>query len=147
MSQSVLCPVLIGRAGELALLEEQLRPATKGTGRAVLITGDAGIGRSRLVAELVTRAEAGGAQVLTGVCAEGELTASFLPFVEAIGNHLAVPDDPAAVGATSSRPCCGAWWVGWRPLRPMPRKRPPGSSMPITSSAGEATSGSPRAST
>jgi tetratricopeptide (TPR) repeat protein len=44
------------------------------------------------VAELVTKAEAGGAQVLTGACAEGELTASFLPFVEAIGNHLAVPD-------------------------------------------------------
>ena len=92
MSQSVLCPVLIGRAVEFALLEEQLRQATEGTGRAVLVTGDAGIGKSRLVAELVTRAGAGGAQVLTGACAEGELTASFLPFVEAIGNHLALPD-------------------------------------------------------
>jgi hypothetical protein len=35
VSQSVLCPVLIGRAGELALLEEQLRQATKGTGRVL----------------------------------------------------------------------------------------------------------------
>ncbi len=44
------------------------------------------------MAELVGRAAAGGARVLSGACAEGELTASFLPFVEAIGNHLAVPD-------------------------------------------------------
>jgi tetratricopeptide (TPR) repeat protein len=92
VSQSVLCPVLIGRAGELALLQERLRRAAEGAGRAVLVTGDAGIGKSRLVAELATRAAAGGAQVLSGACAEGELTASFLPFVEAIGNHLAVPD-------------------------------------------------------
>jgi hypothetical protein len=90
--ESVLCPILIGRASELALLEEQLRQASSGTGRAVLVTGDAGIGKSRLVAELVGKAAAGGAQILTGACAEGELTASFLPFVEAIGNHLAIPD-------------------------------------------------------
>ena len=92
MSESVLCPILVGRASELVLLEDWLRQATEGTGRAALVTGDAGIGKSRLVAELVGRAAAGGAQVLSGACAEGELTASFLPFVEAIGNHLAVPD-------------------------------------------------------
>ena len=88
MSQSVLCPVLIGRASELALLEERLRQAAEGTGRAVLVTGDAGIGKSRLVAELVGKAAAGGAQVLTGACTEGELTASFLPFVEQTARYL-----------------------------------------------------------
>jgi len=92
VTESVLCPVLIGRASERAQLEGLLEQATEGTGRAVLVTGDAGIGKSRLVAEFVSKAAAGGAQVLTGACAEGELTASFLPFVEAIGNHLAVPD-------------------------------------------------------
>ena len=74
------------------LLEDRLRQAIKGTGQAALVTGDAGIGKSRLVAELVTKAASGGAQVLSGACAEGELTASFLPFVEAIGNHLSFPD-------------------------------------------------------
>ena len=105
--------MLVGRGPELALLEERAGKAAEGEGRAVLITGDAGIGKTRLVAELIThwraggRARAGfaehdrqggappagqGGQVLTGVCAEGELTLPFLPFVEAIGNHLAVPD-------------------------------------------------------
>lgn len=63
-----------------------------GTGQAVLITGDAGVGKSRLVNELVGRARDEGAQALTGACPEAELTASFLPFVEAIANHLAVAD-------------------------------------------------------
>ena len=58
----------------------------------VLVTGAAGVGKSRLVAELLRRAAEGGAQVLTGACAEAELSAGFLPFVEAIGNHLAQPD-------------------------------------------------------
>ena len=69
MSESVLCPVLIGRANELVLLEDLLRQAADGTGRVVVVTGDAGIGKSRLVAELVGKAAAGGAQVLAGACA------------------------------------------------------------------------------
>src|SRR5438270_6098152 len=113
-SESVLCPVLVGRGPELALLEERARKAAEGEGRAVLIAGDAGIGKTRLVTELIAHWRGGvvapaqalpsttgrgvlppaaqGGQVLTGVCAEGELALPFLPFVEAIGNHLAVPD-------------------------------------------------------
>ena len=84
--------MLVGRASELALLEERARKAAEGEGRAVLITGEAGIGKTRLVTELAGQVLARGGQVLTGVCAEGELSLPFLPFVEAIGNHLAIPD-------------------------------------------------------
>ena len=75
MTESVLCPVLIGRASERAQLEGLLEQATEGTGRAVLVTGDAGIGKSRLVAEFVSKAAAGGAQVLTGAGADAEVEA------------------------------------------------------------------------
>lgn len=90
--ERVRCPVLIGRADELALLQDLLRRADGRDGHAALIAGDAGIGKSRLVAELVARAAAAGAQVLSGACAEAELTISFLPFVEAISNRLALDD-------------------------------------------------------
>src|SRR5207302_625806 len=47
-SERVLCPVLVGRGPELALLGERARKAAEGAGGAVLITGDAGIGTGRL---------------------------------------------------------------------------------------------------
>jgi Zn-dependent alcohol dehydrogenase len=43
-----LCPVLIGRDDELAVLTGALRSARDGTGRAVLVAGDAGIGGTHL---------------------------------------------------------------------------------------------------
>ncbi len=51
----------------------------------MLVAGEAGMGKSRLVAELGTRAEGAGALVLVGECvelAEGEL--AFLPIISAL---------------------------------------------------------------
>ena len=53
---------LVGRLPELELLEEQLRQAVAGQGGTVLVAGDAGIGKTRLVTELGARARAAGAQ-------------------------------------------------------------------------------------
>src|SRR5262249_46281707 len=44
---------LIGRADELAWLREQLGAALSGAGRAVRIVGEAGVGKTRLTAELL----------------------------------------------------------------------------------------------
>jgi tetratricopeptide (TPR) repeat protein len=49
---------LIGRDDEVRVLVEAVRAVTTGTGRVVEITGDAGIGKSRLVDELLGRADA-----------------------------------------------------------------------------------------
>jgi MoxR-like ATPase len=46
-----LSPVMVGRAAELARLRELA--ATHGEPAVVLVTGEAGIGKTRLVAELV----------------------------------------------------------------------------------------------
>jgi DNA-binding CsgD family transcriptional regulator len=61
----VVSPVFVGRAAEIAALEEALAA----TPRTVLISGEAGVGKSRLVQEFATRV-AGCARVLTGGCAE-----------------------------------------------------------------------------
>jgi DNA-binding SARP family transcriptional activator len=76
---------LVGRDAELAVLEDALATAGTGHGRAVLVTGPAGIGKSRLVAELADRAGKRGATVLTGRCLQ--LIGAglpFLPLVEAL---------------------------------------------------------------
>ena len=77
---------LVARETELAALESALTAAAEGQGGAVLLAGDAGVGKSRLLAELTSRAERGGVTVLTGRCLDVEGAGlPYLPFVEALG--------------------------------------------------------------
>ena len=57
---------LVGREGELATLAASADRARAGTTTTVVVTGDAGIGKSRLVAEATARMRATGAIVATG---------------------------------------------------------------------------------
>ena len=57
---------LYGRAAELRMLMTAWTAARAGHGRVVLITGEAGIGKTRLVAELARRAENAGARTAIG---------------------------------------------------------------------------------
>jgi DNA-binding SARP family transcriptional activator len=63
---------LVGRDEQLALLEGQLDAAAAGRGGVVLLSGAAGMGKTRLARELAARASARGAQVLWGTCREPE---------------------------------------------------------------------------
>jgi DNA-binding NarL/FixJ family response regulator len=75
---------LVGRASELELLEDALRAADV-RGSTVLVAGDAGVGKTRLVSELADRARGTGATVLSGRCID--LVGAglpYLPFVEAL---------------------------------------------------------------
>ncbi|MBP2320277.1 DNA-binding CsgD family transcriptional regulator/tetratricopeptide (TPR) repeat protein [Kibdelosporangium banguiense] len=57
-----------------------------GQANAVLLGGDAGVGKSRLLAELVTISRSAGATVFTGRCLDvDEAGLPYLPFVEALG--------------------------------------------------------------
>jgi DNA-binding CsgD family transcriptional regulator/tetratricopeptide (TPR) repeat protein len=76
---------LVGRLPELERLEEHLRQAAAGRGGTVLLAGDAGIGKTRLVTELGTRAHAPGAQPLVGRCIDlVGAEAPYLPVAEAL---------------------------------------------------------------
>ncbi|GAA0621568.1 helix-turn-helix transcriptional regulator [Kutzneria viridogrisea] len=76
---------LVGRRAELDRLHAALTAAGTGQAGAVLISGDAGVGKSRLLAELVEHARSRGMAVLTGRCLDvGEVGLPYLPFVEAL---------------------------------------------------------------
>lgn len=87
-----LCPVLIGRDLELQALDDALRAARRGEGQAVLLAGDAGIGKSRLAHELERRAHEDRMKSLWGGCTPADVALPYLPFVEAIGSYLASAD-------------------------------------------------------
>src|SRR5487761_50387 len=95
----VLCEDLVGRETEISILEDALLATLRGDGGVVIVGGEAGMGKTRLVADLVTRARRRGCVVVSGVCSEAELSLLYLPFLEAIGNHLAKED----VGALRER--------------------------------------------
>lgn len=84
-----LCPILVARDRELSLLEDALLAAHRGSGQVVVIAGDAGVGKTRLVSELQTRARRAGTAVMVGTTSEAEVALPYLPFIEAIGNYLA----------------------------------------------------------
>jgi class 3 adenylate cyclase/tetratricopeptide (TPR) repeat protein len=93
MAQRISSPAFVGRVAELATFERLLEQAAAGRGGALMVAGEAGIGKSRLVAELETRARGSDALVLVGECmelAEGEL--AFAPIVAAMRPVMADRD-------------------------------------------------------
>ena len=87
----------VGRSEELERLQERWRVARGGDGGIVLLTGDAGIGKTRLAARLSVEAHADGAIVLFGRCDQEGVGPPYEPFVEAL-RHYAAHDDGLAAG-------------------------------------------------
>ena len=75
---------LIGRDRELDVLDRLLREACAGSSRFVIVSGEPGIGKSSLVAELARRAEAAGCLVLEGRATELERDFPFGLLVDAL---------------------------------------------------------------
>ena len=81
----VSSPIFVGRASELARLRLALDQASAGRPGTRLITGEAGIGKSRLVEEFLAAARATDALVLEGDCLPlGEAGLAYAPFVAAL---------------------------------------------------------------
>ena len=84
---------LIGRADELHRLEATLDRAEQGRPQVVLLAGDAGVGKTRLLVEFVGRARGRGVRVLVGGCVElGDIGIAYLPVADALRG---LADDPA----------------------------------------------------
>lgn len=70
MARRLSSPVLVGRDDELARCRALMDAAASGEGATLLITGEAGIGKSRFAAELVAEARRRDWTVLSGACDE-----------------------------------------------------------------------------
>ena len=116
---------LVGREAELRRLLALLDDAAAGRPVVALVSGDAGVGKTRLVTELSEAARDRGFAVLTGRCAELADTVPYLPLADALRD--------AATGEAASSPVLDA--LAARPVlsRLLPDVgpgRPVGGDMP-----------------
>jgi DNA-binding CsgD family transcriptional regulator/tetratricopeptide (TPR) repeat protein len=87
-------PRFVGRTEELGRLQAAL---ASGEPRTLLVGGEAGIGKTRLLAEFTTRARQAGARVLTGACLHvGEGALAYAPISQAL-RQLVRELDPATL--------------------------------------------------
>jgi DNA-binding CsgD family transcriptional regulator len=86
--RQVLCETLIGRDGERDLIREALWRARSRAGGLVFVTGEAGIGKSRLAREAAGVAGELGLKVMQGRAVAGGSHIPFRPFVEALLSEL-----------------------------------------------------------
>ena len=91
-------PTFIGRTHELARLLELLERAESGRPAVALVAGDAGVGKTRLLAELAARAWKDGTKVLVGGCLQvGDVGLPYVPFIDAFRDVGAHPDEAELV--------------------------------------------------
>ena len=96
MARRMTSPVLVGRSEVLTQLEAAVRAGRDGRPRHAVIGGEAGVGKTRLLAESRAQAEAAGARVLHGGCVSmGSEGLPFAPYTEIIRSLVATE------GATS----------------------------------------------
>jgi predicted ATPase/DNA-binding CsgD family transcriptional regulator len=86
---SMITPRLVGRASQLATLQLLVEQAKRGEGHLVLISGEAGIGKSRLVAEVFTSATSQEFLLLQGNCFPTDLTYPYAPLLDLLRSLLA----------------------------------------------------------
>src|SRR6516164_4152448 len=87
---------LVGRAAESALLRDRLRAAWAGAGQIVLLSGEAGIGKSRLGAQLAAEVANEPHTRLRYQCSPYHRDSVLHPFVVQLGRAARLaPEDPA----------------------------------------------------
>ncbi|HEX3606990.1 MAG TPA: BTAD domain-containing putative transcriptional regulator [Candidatus Dormibacteraeota bacterium] len=102
VTASVAAAVLVGREPELGALDAAMEGAGRGAAQVLVVEGEAGIGKSRLVAEWSARAQARGVTVLLGRCDELGRALPLQPVLDALAAHLAGLDSDAASAVLGS---------------------------------------------
>ena len=105
MGGRVASPTFVGRVEELELLEAARVRAADGEPAVVLVGGEAGVGKTRLVTECASRCAANGMRVLTGRCVPvGDGALPYAPIVEVLRDLL------GEVGVEAVRELVGPAW-------------------------------------
>ena len=90
--------LLVGRTSELAGLVAALADVRAGSSRTVLLSGEPGMGKTRLAEELARLATAQGALVAWGQCHDAEVAPAFWPWVQVL-SALVLRGDAESVRA------------------------------------------------
>jgi hypothetical protein len=80
----IISPILVGRSREIAVVEKSLRAVEQGVGQVVLLSGEAGVGKSRHAAEICRHALAQEFILLEGHCFERDLVYPYAPLIDAL---------------------------------------------------------------
>ena len=100
----------IGRAEEFAASRTAIDAALGGKASLVMVTGEPGIGKTRLAEEGGEYARLRGAQVLAGRCYEGEAASPYSSFAEAIREYVSTrPDDALKAELARAHPISRNW--------------------------------------
>lgn len=83
-----MCPTLIGRTHDLAALHLLVEGVKSRQGHAALVSGEAGIGKSRLVTEVKTYATNQGFLLLQGNCFQTDRSFPYAPLRDLLRTHL-----------------------------------------------------------
>ena len=89
MRSPLNCPSSIGREAPLQALLERLDSAVHGQGKVLLLGGDAGIGKSRLVRDLKSEAQTRMVRVIEGRCTSTESSVPYAPLMDALRFRIA----------------------------------------------------------
>jgi predicted ATPase len=99
---------MVGREADLGTLEQHLETLVGGTGSIVTILGEPGIGKSRLVAELLARAEgvategpAGRVSAFVGRALSTGANLGYHPIIEMLRRWAGIHDDDTRTDATA----------------------------------------------
>lgn len=105
MSRSATATPFVARVGERAEFAAAVTRAGAGQPGMVLLAGDAGVGKTRLLGEVARDAEVAGARVVIGHCVDlfgvddGDVGVPYLPFTEALAQLRDDGDDRPARGS------------------------------------------------
>lgn len=99
MTSVLRCPVVVGRAGELAQVRRLVAAAASGRGGVLAVLGEAGVGKTRLLDAAASAAADAGLLVLGGRAVQGG--GSYRAIAEAVVGRL---DAPAVRGSAAVRP-------------------------------------------
>ncbi len=126
-SKPVVCPVLIDRVNDLATLHALIDQAKSGRGQVVLLCGEAGIGKSRLVAETKTYAATQDFLLLQGNCFSADISYPYAPLLDLLRSSAA--NQLAAAGASNLTPFARELHQLLPDIVPLPPELAPTSSL------------------
>src|SRR5215218_5194264 len=112
--RELLCPVLVGRDQEWQELRRTLDRLADGHGATLVVAGEAGVGKSRLLREVAEEGVRRGARVLTGRAVERDSPLPFRPIAEALFSHLRRSGPPHVRELAPFLPILGRLIPEWR---------------------------------